>query len=136
MKRVLIAVVLMMLPLLARAETEQIKAGFPGTTWRGFSEIEKLIYLKGVYSGIMFGQSKIEDEFILNTSMDTVIDGLDTFYEDFKNRNIIVIYAVKIVSRQLRGDKQEDIQSDMLRYRKLFSIPADKLRQQPPERDK
>jgi len=126
----------MTLPLLASGETDQIKAGFSGTIWRKFSETEKVIYLKGIYSGIMWGQSKIKDEFILNTSFDTIEDGLNAFYEDFQNRNIVVIYALKIVSKQIRGDNKEDIQSDILRYRRLFSTTADKVRQQPPERDK
>jgi hypothetical protein len=136
MKKVLTVLLLMALPLLVTAETDSIKTGLSGTIWRDFSEIQKVIYLKGIYSGIIWGQSKDKESFITNTSLDTVVDGVDAFYEDFQNRNIIVFYAVKIVSRQLRGDKQEDIQSDVLEYRKTFSIVIDKVRQQPPERDK
>ncbi|MEX2577458.1 MAG: hypothetical protein WD342_00250 [Verrucomicrobiales bacterium] len=105
----------------AQAETDKIKAGLQGNAWIKFSEMEKVIYLKGIYSGIMLGQSSERENYITDAHMKTVEDGINEFYADFRNRNIFVIFALKIVSRQLRGDSLEVIDADVLRYRELFS---------------
>ena len=111
------------------AETDEIRSGISGSTWNELSKLNKLVYIKGIYSGIMWGRSKEKNSFITNTSIDTVIDGLDTFYQDFRNRNIIVIWGLKIVTKQIRGDNLEEIKSDILIYRKVFSTVIDKARQ-------
>jgi hypothetical protein len=121
MKRLVLISLIAILVQPIFANQEVIKSGLQGTWWRDFSDREKLIYLKGLYSGIMWGDSKDKKQFILNTSLETVEDSLDEFYEEPANRNIIIIYALKVVSAKLRGTDADTIEKMTLGYRKSFS---------------
>lgn len=38
-----------------------------------------------------------------------VVDGLDVLYEDYKNRNIQIAYAIHVVKKQIQGASEEEI---------------------------
>lgn len=117
-------VVILLVSFLAQplvAKQEVINSGLQGTWWRGFSDKEKLLYLKGIYSGILWGDSKDKDEFIIKTSLNTVQDSLNGFYAEPANRNIVIICALKVVSAKLKGADAATVEKMTSGYRKEFS---------------
>jgi len=46
-----------------------------------------------------------------------LIDGLDSFYKDFRNRNILVDDALNYVQDQLRGIPDEKLNAELLKMR-------------------
>ncbi|MDH4227916.1 MAG: hypothetical protein OEV59_09260 [Deltaproteobacteria bacterium] len=44
-------------------------------------------------------------------------DGLDILYQDFKNKNILIVDAIYVVKKQIEGTSQEDIEKILLYLR-------------------
>lgn len=54
---------------------------------------------------------------LYNTSVKQLVDGLDNFYQDFRNRDIKIGDAIYIVKRQIMGENEEVIKK-IIRYLK------------------
>ncbi|MEX2178207.1 MAG: hypothetical protein WD801_05825 [Gemmatimonadaceae bacterium] len=76
----------------------------------------KAFYLKGAYDGTMFGRGQI-DSLPLNISWQTAIDGLDRFYADPANRQVLAFSALQILNMQLTGKPQDQIDAAVRRNR-------------------
>jgi hypothetical protein len=46
-----------------------------------------------------------------------LIDGLDSFYKDFRNRNILVDDALSYIVDQLRGASDDKLKDELLKMR-------------------
>ena len=94
---------------------ESILFGFDGRLWNGIAksdcaEVVKLAVVRGIYDGLMFGQSAQLSRFqVKGTSYTNVIRGLDTFYSDYRNERIVVFAALQVVALELQGKPADEI---------------------------
>lgn len=70
-----------------------------------------------VYIEIKRMQDFLSDYSIPNITSGQIADGLDILYEDFKNRNILLVDAVYVIKRQITGSPPEDIERILLYLR-------------------
>jgi len=54
---------------------------------------------------------------LFGTTPDQVLKGLDRFYGDYRNMNILILDAVHIVQMEVKGQSQEDIDWQIRYYR-------------------
>lgn len=83
--------------------------GVDGETWvqidtTDFGRLQKLILLRGVYDGLLFGRSPEINLYPPNVAWNTLIAGLDQFYSDFANRKILVVWALQVLRVQITGE--------------------------------
>jgi hypothetical protein len=109
-----------------------------GNGWRTLTSQEKSFFVSGLLDGIDTGFRlgtkdvkeescglknaesffKNHDKYIVGTNNSQIIDGLDSFYSDFKNRKIPVREAFFVILMQIAGDSEEIINKIVLRLRK------------------
>ena len=109
-----------------------------GDGWRTLNRQEKSLYVSGLFDGIDTGLRlgtqdtnekdclqkvaesffKNHDKYIVGRINSQIIDGLDNFYNDIKNRKIPVRQAFFIVLMQIAGDSDEIINKHIFELRK------------------
>lgn len=109
-----------------------------GNWWRGHNEIEKANYLTGFLDGMgigaLFAQLHVADtkcvvdadksfqaasvEYFGNIVVGQVADGLNTLYNDFRNRSITVVNGVWIVAMQISGKPASEIEKEIEKLRR------------------
>lgn len=113
-----------------------------GNDWAGYSEAIKAGYVIGFLSGsygviagnIQKGNDRgskarngqLGQYFIGGISPSQIITGLDALYDDFKNKQIRLIFAVYIVKKQISGGSAEEIES-ILQYMRTDMTDPSKL---------
>ena len=117
-------------PETGSAADERIGFGVNGSVWkralgdkdREAEKFYKLILLRGVLDGMMFGESPYmapgSGAIYTATSYDHLIDALDQFYADYRNEKIFVVWALLVVSMELRGDPRSKIEAALIDYRR------------------
>jgi len=113
-----------------------------GNWWRQQSRTSKLDYVTGLFDGIDLGEqftwrgvvdtnditcsSKAfrsaaanEDKYMSHVTVGQVTDGLDSFYEDYRNRSIHVSKAFWIVLNSIRGTPQPELDKMIEENRKV-----------------
>jgi hypothetical protein len=120
------------LPLLARVRD--------GNWWRNLKDTSKVFFMTGFFDGMVMGNefsywgvekddintatnvassySKYADKYLTNVTSGQLVDGLDTFYSDFRNRRIKVSNGVWIVVNQIAGKPEPDMQRMVESFRK------------------
>lgn len=113
-----------------------------GNWWRGEQRISKSTYVVGFFDGMELGRNfsywkfannklaansvalvnesyaEYVDKYFKNVSNVQLVDGLDVFYADFRNRSILVHNAVWIVTHQISGLPQERVDEMIENWRK------------------
>ncbi len=115
--------------------SEQITLGVSGTVWkRAFdlmgmgsinNKVYKFILLKGVLDGLKFGPG--DDSVytpIYYTTYDHLMDALDQFYSDYRNEKILIVWALQIVSMELKGVPKETIDQTLSNFRRVASVAS------------
>lgn len=51
------------------------------------------------------------------TTPDQIIKGLDTFYDDYRNMNVLILDAIHIIQMQIKGKTEEEIEWQTRYYR-------------------
>jgi hypothetical protein len=74
-----------------------------GNWWRGQPKTIKAGYLLGLLDGGALIETR--------GTVSQLEDGLDAFYEDFRNRAILVQRAARIVAMSINGESAEKVQS-------------------------
>lgn len=111
----------------ALAQNRQNNTRRDGNEWLTLSHVSKLDYITGFFDGMQLGhqfsywkyvsdQSKAETvglvfgsfnefsaKYFSNVTSGQIVSGLDVFYADFQNRQIMVYNAVWIVVNQIAG---------------------------------
>jgi len=107
-----------------------------GSTWHGYSKEFKVAYVAGYISGmdtaqmdLTFGCLRIgsrNGDAALKTCLeyaddfdftvikpDQLLSGMDTFYKDFRNLQVPIYMAMRLVRDEVRGRPLEDIQKEL-----------------------
>jgi hypothetical protein len=114
----------------ARAASDRIAFGLNGAEWKRVltdqdiqaTKFQKLILLRGVLDGMMFGQSPFfapgsKHAMYVDTSYDHLIDAVDQFYSDYRNEKVFIVWALLVVSMELRGESRAKIDADLQDFR-------------------
>jgi hypothetical protein len=84
-----------------------------GNWWLGLTRQQKLYYVLGVCDGTVY--TLVQDDKIEaskgagNVEVPQLADGLDRFYEDFRNRGIWVIQALTPVKMAIAGENHTKV---------------------------
>jgi hypothetical protein len=111
-----------------------------GNWWRSLQIEQKCHYLIGILDGLDLAvtflymdereDQKITREVIVlkelnqqkylkNVTYEQLIDGLNDFFSDFKNRNIETNMGIFIVLKMIRGDSEDEINTMVKNLRRL-----------------
>lgn len=112
--------------------TDAVLVGVNGKTWNGWSKLEdelgkemagvaKYCFVRGVYDGLAFGASPVIGKYYTQTSIDHLVRALDQFYADYRNEKVVVVFALEVISMELRGEPREKIDLELQRKRKIMS---------------
>jgi hypothetical protein len=117
------------MPLVSQAE----KGRRDGNWWTTQTAVTKLDYMIGFFDGIELGHEFSEwgllkdsaqtpcissvtssygehiDKYLAHVTNDQLVDGLDVFYKDYRNRRIRIRYAVWLVVNGIAGKPQAEI---------------------------
>jgi len=55
--------------------------------------------------------------YLVGTTPDQVVKGLDKFYDDYKNMNVLILDAIHIVQMEIKGQSEEEIDWQTRYYR-------------------
>ncbi len=78
--------------------------GIAAEPWELFDEVNKLVYLKGLFDGAMCNGNKLfGTKLFSKVSIQKYIDALDVFYQDDKNAAVPVPLAIQLASLLLSG---------------------------------
>jgi hypothetical protein len=90
--------------------------GVNGVWWNGAgagdsvaARREKLAFVRGLYDGLVFAAARDAYAYPMEVPWETVIGGLDTFYGNPLNREVLVAYALRILNLRLQGKPQPEI---------------------------
>jgi|GEM_PF-6582896 len=110
-----------------KEDIETIKFGLDGRSWLGLNDLpdegklEKLLLVRGIYDGLMFGQSVILDFYYTKTSYEHLMRALDQFYGDYRNEKILVVYALRVISMELKGASKGEVELELSKLRRMAS---------------
>ena len=122
MKRILSAAFLCICVSFSTVQAESdLTIGVPGTCWKQLDQTHKIVYIKGIYTGVFFGDSPIKDDFYVKISYDHLVRALDQFYSNYKNEKIVVFGTLRIVAFEIKGIESSTIEKELKRLRELFS---------------
>lgn len=124
---------------------EKITVGVNGELWKRATalfnapietKLVKFTLLKGVLDGLLFGRVQLRAAFepekmkgddptygpIYNTTYAHLMDALDQFYSDYRNEKIYIVWALEIISMELKGVPKETIDQTLADFRRAASI--------------
>jgi hypothetical protein len=141
MKQLLIVLILLpLLPVCAHAQSHRRD----GNWWKDLTPSGKLNYMVGFFDGTELGNSfsywgmakdsggktttclseavkSYQDygaKYLTNVTNDQIVDGLDAFYKDYRNRSIRVHDAVWLVANSIAGTPQNELDKMIESWRK------------------
>ncbi len=119
MKTILMMTLLSLGQTLAFAQEDNVR---DGNWWRDLERTDKAAFALGFYDGINLGynyalwgniQSECKDSlassymrymgYLKDVPAGQLVDGLDSFYDDYRNRLIELTFAVWLVSNEIAG---------------------------------
>ena len=86
-----------------------------GLWWQSKSQLFRDGFMTGYKSGSAHGAGHTLD--INQFPAIELIDGLNSFYKDFRNRNVLVDDALTYVQDQLRGAADDKLNAEVLKMR-------------------
>jgi hypothetical protein len=113
-----------------------------GNWWRGLESMWKTVYVTGFFDGIQMGNrfsywgfvddekssaclSKVDasaaeysKKYLSNITVGQVGDGLNEFYEDYRNRSLLVVDATWLVLNEISGKPRAEMDAMIEYYRK------------------
>lgn len=120
-KTFLIICCLVLIKSLAYADAQNAD----GNDWNKSDKDWKIGYVEGfvngghsMFTGIVLVGDKPDKKlinYVINrVTLGQLIDGIDSLYLDFKNRNIPLVFAIYVVNKQIKGTSQDDIERILL----------------------
>ncbi len=100
----------------ANVVCQEARFGLNGESWvqiedTDFGDLQELVYLRGVYDGLVFGKSQEIDRFPQDPTWDRLIADLDRFHLESTYRSILVPWALQILHVQATGASDAAIDS-------------------------
>jgi len=111
-----------------------------GNWWRTRRELDKAVYVTGMIDGVYIGTAILTKDImtkgdptaldsltagtkrlLVGVKVEQLVDGMDRFYSDFRNRGIMAWAALYIVGMQISGATDEEIRTWTLMYRRASS---------------
>ena len=112
-----------------------------GNWWLGLTPTAKLYFAVGFFDGIELGSKfsywgmtegkntdcagkavgsfySYKKKYLADVTNDQIVDGLDSFYSDYKNRRILIPDAVWLVANGIAGTPQKDLDKMIESWRK------------------
>lgn len=103
------------------AEAEITVWGLRGGLWGKLHSSIKTMYLQGLLDGLAFANSEVQGEKISKaTSHEHLVKALDQFYTDYRNELIPVPFALKVISMELAGRENLEIDKELESLRRQF----------------
>lgn len=94
---------------------QQPKVTHNGTWWRDKSPLYKEAFVNGFKSGAR--STAGHDTPLSPFGTTELVDGVDKFYKDFRNRNILFNDAMTFVADQLGGMSDDKLNTELLKAR-------------------
>ncbi len=110
-----------------------------GNYWNNLDKTNKYFYLKGYFDGINLGyklsiwgvdSSKIDcalevvnsfnehtSNYLQHVTGTQMLDGLDEFYKDYRNRNIMIKDSIWLILNSIAGKSEQEMQLMIETYR-------------------
>ena len=134
MKRIMLAVLIILVSVVYVGADE---VRFDGNFWRQQNRIMKEFFIAGVIGGISAGQDRVLgsamegvgdgkismecfntvsslkkslEAGLMKIEVGQLVDGIDEFYSDFKNRSVKVRWSFLVVMQQIKGTPKEEIE--------------------------
>ena len=113
-----------------------------GNSYRRLGDMENLHYITGFFDGMILGRNfsywgfildkdsasclskvsnsyaDLENKYLLNVTAGQVRDGLNNFYEDYRNRKIMVSDAIWLVLQSIGGIPKEEMEKMIEEWRR------------------
>jgi hypothetical protein len=89
-----------------RPSQGEVEYGVDGTAWKQLGDAggaQKLILVRGIYDGLMYGGSPQMRDYYTKTSFENLVSALDRFFADPLNEKIFVVWGLQYVSSQMKG---------------------------------
>jgi hypothetical protein len=118
-----------------------------GNWWRGIGIEEKTSYTTGFFDGIQLGHKfsywafsnddkkgeclsdvtksfvSFSEKYLQNVTNGQLVDGLDAFYSDYRNRSISIDDAVWLVANSIAGTPQDKLDKMIENFRRNVNPP-------------
>jgi hypothetical protein len=143
MKQLLVFMLLSLFPVCVHAQNERRD----GNWWKDLAPSEKLNYMVGFFDGMPLGHdfsywgmtkdsgdkpnacgatavgsfNNMMSKYFTNVTNTQIVDGLDIFYKDYRNRSIKVHDAVWLVVNSISGKPQNELDKMIENWRKNAS---------------
>ncbi len=124
--QILLAVTLIMFSS-QMARTEIPVWGTRGEVWKKLQGFEKWLYIQGLLDGLVFSGNKIHGVEIQpksnqdpQESLNHIKMAIDQFYDDYRNVQIPVPFALKVISMEMKGESRKSIEDELTKLRKTF----------------
>ena len=96
--------------------------GMRSEFWQESSEMERYIYVQGLFDSIAFSKYKMNGQKIsLDLSIDQYVKAIDTLTADYKNSLIPVVFYLRIITLEVEGNNKETVEAELVKYRAYFS---------------
>ena len=121
MRRVILIFTFM---LLCSSQVSGIQYFFTrGELWEVTPKTTKQMYVHGVFEGLIFGKEKKIWGVEVNTEMSAehYVDAIDVLYSDYKNVLIPVPFLLAVISLELSGASEEEVEALLQRLRKAWA---------------
>jgi len=96
--------------------------GMKAEVWNKCNEGDKIMYIQGLFDGLIFSELKIHGVKIsTDLSIAQYIHAIDKIYSDYRNSLIPVPFVLKIVTLEVNGASKDVIEVEIINLRKQFS---------------
>ena len=93
--------------------------GMQAKMWYEIEEVHKLMYLQGLFDGLVFSGFKIHGVKIsTNYPIARYIHAIDEIYSDSKNAIIPVPFVLEVVTLKFNGASEHKVEYELIIYRK------------------
>ena len=106
---------------------DQIKVGLDGQAWKELNNSDssvtrftKVLLLQGVFEGLSYGMSPLIGGHVIytNTTFKHLVEALDQFYSDYRNEQVYVVWALQIVSLEIKGTPPNVVEDHLREMRR------------------
>jgi len=81
-----------------------------------------VIVIRGVLDGLVFGKSPLvtQDSMMdyLDTTYGHLIEALDQFYSDYRNEGVFLVWALQLISLEMRGTAPKVVEARLVEMRR------------------